>query len=126
MPNLLLIMLGGAIGAASRYYVARLALEQLGAAFPWGTFIVNLGGGFLMGLLAGVIVRDGPGAEPLLLFLGVGVLGGFTTFSGFSLEAVQLIQRGELLLAGTYAVSSVVGSVVMLVAGLWLARVIAA
>lgn len=126
MPNLLLIMLGGAIGAAFRYHVARVALEQLGPVFPWGTFIVNLVGGFLMGLLAGVVVRDGPGAEPLLLFLGVGVLGGFTTFSGFSFEAVQMIQRGELLLAGAYATSSVVGSVMMLFAGLWLAKAVAA
>ena len=74
MPNLLLIMLGGAIGAAFRYHVARVALEQLGPVFPWGTFIVNLVGGFLMGVLAGLVVRDGPGAEPLLLFLGEGRL----------------------------------------------------
>lgn len=125
MPNLLLIMLGGAIGAASRYHLARVATEQLGQAFPWGTFIVNLSGGFLMGVLAEVILRDGPSAQPLLLFLGVGLLGGFTTFSGFSFEAVQMIQRGDMMLAATYALSSVVGSVMLLFAGLWVARAVA-
>lgn len=125
MPNFLLIMLGGAIGAASRYQLARLATERLGPAFPWGTLIVNLSGGFLMGLLAGLVVRDGPSAQPLLLFLGVGLLGGFTTFSGFSIEAVQMIQRGEMMLAGTYALASVIGSVMLLFVGLWVARVAA-
>ena len=122
MPNLLLIMLGGAIGAGFRYHVSRVALAQLGPAFPWGTWIVNLLGSLLMGLLAGIVIRHGPSDEPLLLFLGVGVLGGFTTFSGFSLEIVQMLQRGDLLVAGAYAVSSVAGSAMLLIVGLWLAR----
>ena len=122
MPNLFLVMLGGAIGAGFRYHLSRVALEQMGAAFPWGTWIANLLGGLLMGLLAGIALRDGPVDDPLLLFLGVGMLGGFTTFSAFSLEAAQMIQRGELMLAAAYAVSSVAGSVMLLFIGFWLAR----
>jgi CrcB protein len=122
MRNLVLVMIGGAIGAGFRYNLSRVASEQLGNVFPWGTWIANLLGGFLMGILAGIVTHDGKVAEPLLLFLGVGVLGGFTTFSAFSLETVRMIERGELAVAGAYAVSSVAGSVVMLFVGLWLAR----
>ena len=122
MPNLFLVMLGGAIGAGFRYHLSRVALEQMGAAFPWGTWIANLLGGLLMGLLAGIALRDGPVDDPLLLFLGVGMLGGFTTFSAFSLEAAQMIQRGELIVAAAYAVSSVAGSVMLLFIGFWVAR----
>ena len=122
MPNLFLVMLGGAIGAGFRYHLSRVALEQMGAAFPWGTWIANLLGGLLMGLLAGIALRDGPVDDPLLLFVGVGMLGGFTTFSAFSLEAAQMIQRGELMVAAAYAVSSVAGSVMLLFIGFWLAR----
>lgn len=122
MPNLLLVMAGGAIGAGFRWHLSRIALQLLGPAFPWGTWIVNLSGSLLLGLLAGVVVRHGPSGEPLLLFLGVGVLGGFTTFSGFSLEMVQMLERGNALLAAAYAVSSVAGSVMLLIVGLWLAR----
>lgn len=122
MPNLLLIMLGGAIGAGLRYHVSSVALRQLGPDFPWGTWIINLLGSLLMGVLAGIVLRHGPADEPLLLFLGVGVLGGFTTFSGFSLEMVQMLQRGDFMLAGAYAVSSVAGCVMLLILGLWLVR----
>lgn len=122
MLNLLLVMLGGAIGAGFRYNLSRVAAEQLGAGFPWGTWIANLLGGLLMGLLTGIALKDGPVDDPLLLFLGVGVLGGFTTFSAFSLEMVQMIERGEVALAAAYAVSSVAGSLLLLFAGLWVAR----
>jgi fluoride exporter len=122
MPNLLLIMLGGALGAGLRYHVGRLALHLLGPAFPWGTWLINLGGSLLMGLLVGIVLRQGAPGEPLLLFAGVGLLGGFTTFSGFSLEMVQMLQRGEVVLATAYAVSSVAGSVMLLILGLWLAK----
>jgi fluoride exporter len=122
MPNLVLVMAGGAIGAAFRYQLSRLALQHLGPAFPWGTWIVNLLGSLLLGLLAGIVMRHGPSDEPLLLFLGVGVLGGFTTFSGFSLEMVQMLERGNAMLAAAYAVSSVAGSVMLVIVGLWLAK----
>lgn len=122
MRNLFLVMLGGAIGAGFRYNLAKVASEQLGNIFPWGTWIANLLGGLLMGILAGIVTHDGKVAEPLLLFLGAGVLGGFTTFSAFSLETATMIERGEIVVAGAYAVSSVAGSVMMLFVGLWLAR----
>ena len=122
MPNLLLVMAGGAIGAGFRWHLSRIALQMLGPAFPWGTWLVNLLGSLLLGLLAGVVVRHGPSGEPLLLFLGVGVLGGFTTFSGFSLEMVQMLERGHFMLACAYALSSVAGSMMLLLLGLWLAR----
>ena len=122
MPNFLFVMLGGAIGAGFRYHLSLVANAQLGQVFPWGTWLANLLGGFLMGVLAGIALHDGRASEPLVLFLGVGVLGGFTTFSAFSLEAVQMIERGDLLVAGAYAVSSVAGSIALLFVGLWLAR----
>ena len=122
MSNYYMVMLGGAIGAGFRYHLSRVAAAQLGPLFPWGTWIANLLGGFLMGVLAGIALQDGKASEPLLLFLGVGMLGGFTTFSAFSLELVRMIERGELAIAAAYAVSSVAGSVALLFVGLWLAR----
>ncbi len=125
MPPLFLVMLGGAIGAGFRYHIGLVALRNLGAGFPFGTWIVNLLGGLLMGVLAGVIARSPVEGEPLRLFLGVGVLGGFTTFSAFSLETFNLLSRSEYVMATAYAVSSVAGSVVFLVLGLVLGRAFA-
>ena len=122
MPPLFLVMLGGAIGAGFRYHIGRIALQQLGPAFPWGTWIVNLLGGFLMGVLTAVVVRDGEVSEPLRLFLGVGVLGGFTTFSAFSLDAFTMLQRGEVVMASAYALSSVAGALMLLIAGYYATR----
>jgi fluoride exporter len=124
MPPLFLVMLGGAIGAGFRYHIGTVALRNLGPGFPFGTWIVNLLGGLLMGVLAGVIARTPVEGEPLRLFLGVGVLGGFTTFSAFSLESFNMLSRGEYMMAGAYAVSSVAGSVLMLFFGLALGRAI--
>ncbi len=122
MPNLLLVMLGGAIGAGFRYHVSRVATLRFGDAFPWGTWMVNLAGGLLAGVLLAILLGEGSRADPLRLFFGVGLLGGFTTFSAFSAETADMVQRGELALAGAYALSSVAGSVMMLFVGLWLAR----
>ena len=124
MPPLLLVMFGGAIGAGFRYHIGTVALRNLGPAFPWGTWIVNLLGGFLMGILAGSLARQFTVAEgePLRLFLGVGVLGGFTTFSAFSLETANMLVRGQAVTAAAYAVSSVAGSVLALFLGLFLTR----
>jgi len=122
MPPLFLVMLGGAIGAGFRYHIGTVALRNLGPGFPFGTWIVNLLGGLLMGVLAGVVAKAPVEGEPLRLFLGVGVLGGFTTFSAFSLESFNMLARGEYIMASAYAVSSVAGSIVMLVLGLTLAR----
>lgn len=121
MTHLLIVMLGGAIGAGLRHLVGQAALARLGPGFPWGTLTVNLAGGLLIGLLAGWFVRAGA-SEPARLFLAVGVLGGFTTFSAFSLETYLMLQRGEFGIAALYAGSSVAGSVMLLFLGLWLMR----
>lgn len=125
--SLFLVMIGGAAGSALRYLFGRLALALLGPGFPWGTLGVNLIGGLAMGLLAGILVRAMPGnSEPLRLLIGVGVLGGFTTFSSFSLETVNMLQRGDVGVAALYVSASVVGAVLALFAGLTLARIGAA
>ncbi|WP_293987864.1 fluoride efflux transporter CrcB [Sphingomonas sp.] len=122
--NFLLVMIGGAVGSAGRYAVGKLALGALGPDYPWGTLAVNLIGGLLMGLLAGMLARTG-GSEHGRLLIGVGLLGGFTTFSAFSLDAVTMIERGQWGAAMTYALVSVIGSVIALFAGLYLVRAVA-
>ncbi|MGZ8281488.1 MAG: fluoride efflux transporter CrcB [Allosphingosinicella sp.] len=122
MPGVVLVMIGGALGAGLRYGVGLAASRRLGTDFPWGTFIVNLAGGLCAGLLLGfLLVREGE-ADPWRLFLGVGLLGGFTTFSAFSAETAYMLQRGQLGLAAVYVATSVAGAVALLFAGLWLAR----
>jgi CrcB protein len=124
MPPLFLVMLGGAIGAGFRYQVSAIMLRLTGPGFPWGTWSVNLFGGLLMGVLAAFVTRQTDG-EHLRIFLGAGVLGGFTTFSAFSLETFNMLVRGQHFLATAYAVSSVTGSVLMVVAGVYLYRALA-
>jgi len=124
MPPIIFVLLGGAVGAGFRYQIGAVAMRNLGPNFPWGTWIVNLLGGLLMGILAGSLVRQftPEQGEPLRLLLGVGVLGGFTTFSAFSLETANMLIRGQNTLAAAYAVSSVAGSVLLLLVGLYLTR----
>ena len=95
MFNLLLAMLGGAIGSGARFLTGRATLAAFGPNYPWGTLTVNLVGGFLMGVLAGSLARFGQGGEQWRIVLGIGVLGGFTTFSAFSLDTMNMIQRGD-------------------------------
>jgi CrcB protein len=119
-------MLGGAAGSAARYLAGVAGTRLLGPGFPWGTMFVNLAGGLLMGLLAGLLARaPGMGGEPTRLLLGVGVLGGFTTFSSFSLETTNMLIRGQYGLAALYIAISVAGSVLALFAGLQIVRVTA-
>lgn len=118
MMNLLLVAVGGALGAVARYGVGVGAARWLGLTFPWGTLAVNVLGGFAMGWLA---ARVGPEQEALRLALGVGVLGGFTTFSAFSLETVRLMEH-QPGLAALYAAASVVLSVGACWIGLTLGR----
>jgi CrcB protein len=120
--HLLLVATGGALGSMLRYGVGRWAIALMGPGFPFGTFVVNILGGLLMGMLAGWLARGGDGGEELRLLLGVGVLGGFTTFSAFSLELYNMITRSEVALAAAYAMSSVAGSVLAVLAGVWLMR----
>ena len=121
MFNTLLVMLGGAIGAAMRYHVSRQAAGWFAAGWPGGTLLVNVAGGLAMGLLAGWLHRQGQ-SEPWRLLLGVGVLGGFTTFSAFSLETVELMQAGRWNAALLYIGLSVILSLAALLAGLTLVR----
>ncbi|WP_245657036.1 fluoride efflux transporter CrcB [Sphingomonas asaccharolytica] len=122
--NFLLVMAGGALGSAGRYLVGKLTLGWLGPNYPWGTLAVNLIGGFLMGLLAGMLARTGS-SEHTRLLLGVGVLGGFTTFSAFSLDTALMIERGLWSVAIGYALVSVIGSVIALFGGLFIVRAVA-
>jgi CrcB protein len=121
MNSLIPVMIGGAAGAGARHLVGASMLARFGPGFPWWTLTVNIVGGFLMGLLVGILVKTG-GSEQLRLLLGVGVLGGFTTFSAFSLESWQMIEGGQMTVAIGYAGASVMGSVVALGLGLWLTR----
>ncbi|SEI96448.1 camphor resistance protein CrcB [Sphingomonas sp. OV641] len=121
MNALVLVMAGGALGAGLRHLVGRAALSALGAAWPWGTLFVNVSGGLAMGLLAATLSRMVSG-EPWRLFLGVGVLGGFTTFSAFSLDAVMMMERGAWAQMLAYVAASVLGSIAALALGFGLAR----
>jgi CrcB protein len=122
--NYLLVLVGGAVGSVARYGTGVLAGRWLGPDYPYGTLAVNLIGGFLMGLLVGMLARTG-GSEHTRVLIGVGVLGGFTTFSAFSLDAVTMIERGQWGVAVTYALVSVIGSVLALFGGLYLVRTVA-
>lgn len=125
MKPYLLVMAGGAVGAALRFQLAR-ALPLSSGGWPWPTFVANLLGGLAMGLLAAWLWQKGDVGEPWRLLIGVGLLGGFTTFSAFSLEMAQMIERGQAPLAFGYAVVSVLAALAALFAGLALGRVLAA
>lgn len=126
-PNTLtataIVALGGGVGAMLRYHAGRAVTAFTGpdVVFPWGTFMINVTGSLLMGVLAGWLAHSG-GGESARLLLGVGVLGGFTTFSAFSLETAMLMQRGFYGLAATYAAGSLVAGVAGLLLGLSLMR----
>ncbi len=122
MSALLSVMAGGALGAGARYLVGLLIVARLGNGFPIATLAINLLGGLLMGLLVGALARFGQNGEPWRLLLGVGVLGGFTTFSAFSLECWTLIERGAYAAAFVYIAASVLGGVALLVAGVALGK----
>ncbi|MCC7268782.1 MAG: fluoride efflux transporter CrcB [Caulobacteraceae bacterium] len=123
MGNVLLVALGGGIGAAARYGVGVWAVRTFGHVWPVGTLTANVLGGALMGLLVGFLAhRGGEEQETLRLLLGVGALGGFTTFSAFSLETVLMIQQRDWGQAAAYVTASVGLSVAALMAGVLLAR----
>ena len=110
MNSLFPVMIGGAIGAGARHLAGQAMLARLGPGFPWWTLSINIAGRLLMGLLIGILARSG-GGETTRLFVGVGVLGGFTTFSTFSLEFWTLFERGQIGQASFYVLASVVGAI---------------
>ena len=124
MSPLLYVMVGGAVGSGARYLTGRAMTALLGAGYPFGTLAVNLVGGLLMGVLVGVLARNAA-PEGWRLLLGVGVLGGFTTFSSFSLDVVTMIERGARGLALGSILVSVIGSIAALFAGLSAVRAVA-
>jgi CrcB protein len=128
MTSYLLVFLGAGIGGALRHGVNVGCARMCGAAFPWGTLTVNVLGSFIMGVLAAWLTfKAGEGwSQPLRLFLTTGILGGFTTFSAFSLDAVLIWERGQVGLAVAYVAASVVLSIAGLFAGLVLIRTLTA
>lgn len=114
----LAVFIGGGIGAALRHGVNRAALAWLGPAFPYGTLIVNIVGGLAMGLLAELFLVKGGGSQEWRLFLVTGILGGFTTFSAFSLDAALMWERGDHAMLAAYVLGSVVLSIAALFAGM--------
>ena len=122
MPMALAIALGGAVGALSRHYMAAAVSRAFGLGFPYGTLTVNVVGCFLMGLLVEALALRFSITPEARGFLAVGLLGGFTTFSAFSLEVALLYERGQLLLAVVYVLASVVLSVAALFGGLAVGR----
>lgn len=122
MNSFILVGLGGAIGAAGRYGLGRMVFRLMGPGFPWGTLAANVLGGLAMGLLVGWLAARSSGDEAMRLFLGVGLLGGFTTFSSFSLETLNMIERQDYGPAAGYVLASVVVSIFAVFVGLIIAR----
>ena len=118
------VFLGAGIGGAMRHGVNVAALRLLGPGIPHGTITVNVAGSLIKGLLAGWFAQKADPGLTWRLFLTTGILGGFTTFSAFSLDAALLLERGQLFLAAFYALSSPVLAILALFAGLWLMRAI--
>ena len=121
MLHAVLIFIGGGLGATGRHFAGQMALRFFGPSFPYGTMLVNILGSLLMGLFIGWLVHRG-GSENLRLFFATGLLGGFTTFSAYSLDAALLWQRGEMMAAFYYVAGTVVLCLLAVFAGLALAK----
>lgn len=124
MPPVLLVFLGAGLGGVLRHLVGMAAMRMFGPTFPIGTFFINVSGSFVIGAVAGflALVMQVPWSTSVRFFVITGVLGGYTTFSSFSLEFALLVERGALWLAALYVAGSVVLSLLAVFAGLMLAR----
>ncbi len=122
MIHILLVAAGGALGSVLRYLVGLWTLRSFGPSFPWGTLTVNITGSFLIGVFAEAIARKFGASPEMRVFLITGILGGYTTFSAFSLDAIMLVERGQAVTAAIYVGSSVALSAIAVVAGLALMR----
>ncbi|HEY5217299.1 MAG TPA: fluoride efflux transporter CrcB [Pseudolabrys sp.] len=118
----LIVFLGGGLGAAIRHGANLAAARALGTALPYGTMLINITGSFIMGLVVAYFAFKGDASQHWRLFLTTGILGGYTTFSAFSLDVALLYERGETGLAALYVLGSVAVSIVALFAGLALVR----
>lgn len=121
----LLVASGGAFGSVCRYLVGVGAGRAFGSDFPFGTMIVNIAGSFVMGLFIELLALKFDGSDSLRLFVAVGILGGFTTLSSFSLDTIVLFERGAVAAAAGYVGGSIILSLAALVAGLHLVRAFA-
>lgn len=126
MTNYLLVFAGGGIGAVLRHAFNGVALALWGASFPWGTLIINVSGSLLMGVVVELAALKLGMSSQLRLFLATGILGGYTTFSTFSLETGLLHSRGDTALAIAYALGSVLLGVAGFFSGLYAVRALAA
>jgi len=124
--NYVLVFIGGGLGSSLRHTLNVVCARAFGTAFPYHTFIINITGSIVMGLIAGYLAFKGEASQPWRLFLMTGILGGYTTFSAFSLDAATLVERGEVGLALVYVLGSVAFSIAGLFAGLALVRHLAA
>jgi fluoride exporter len=120
-----LVFIGGGLGATMRHLINVTCIRCMPPGFPWGTFLINITGSTVMGLIAGYLALKGQASQPWRLFLMTGILGGYTTFSAFSLDTALLYERGEVGLAAAYVAGSVALSVAGLFAGLALIRQLA-
>ena len=125
MTRVILVALGGAIGSVARYGVGAVAAQLLGAAFPWGTLLVNLSGSFLISLVMHVALAGTAISLELRIFLTTGIMGGFTTYSSFNYETLALINQRAYGLAGLNLAATVVGCFLTGVLGLAAGRVLA-
>ena len=122
MLNVILVAVGGAIGSVARYLTGQFALRQFGPNFPWGTLSVNIVGSLAIGIFAELIARRFSAPQEWRLFIITGFLGGFTTFSAFSLDVAKLADGGDLFLALIYIAASLLVSLFAVFAGLALMR----
>lgn len=118
----LMVFLGGGLGAMVRHGLNLASVRAFGTHFPYATFFINISGSLIMGLVAGYFAFKGDASQHWRLFITTGILGGYTTFSTFSLDAALLYERGELGLAAFYVVGSVVLAIAGLFAGMALVR----
>lgn len=125
MNHFLIVAAGGALGAGLRHLANVGALRLFGPNFPWGTMGINIAGSLAMGIFIEMLARRAGASNDLRLFIATGILGGFTTFSAFSLDFAVLFERGALGSALFYALTSVILSILALFAGLWLVRTFA-
>ncbi len=120
MKQLLLVFVGGGFGSALRFLIGKW-LNSSNGGFPYGTFVVNIFGCFIIGIVIGYFSRQHLNQDQTL-FLATGFCGGFTTFSAFTLDALRLVEQGRITAAGTYVLASLIVSVAACAAGLWLAK----